>query len=66
MKQPASDPVMLYPLVFAPLLKERVWGGRKLADLYGKPVPLDRPIGESWEITDRPEGVSVIAYGPLA
>ncbi len=66
MKQPASDPVMLYPLVFAPLLKERVWGGRKLADLYGKPVPLDRPIGESWEITDRPEGVSVIADGPLA
>ncbi len=57
---------MLYPLVFAPLLKERVWGGRKLADLYGKPVPLDRPIGESWEITDRPEGVSVIADGPLA
>jgi len=57
---------MLYPLTFQPIFKERVWGGRRLAELYGKPLPLDVPIGESWEITDRPEGVSVIANGPLA
>ena len=57
---------MLYPLSFTPLPKERVWGGRNLATLYGKPLPPDRPFGESWEITDRPEGVSVIANGPLA
>jgi mannose-6-phosphate isomerase len=57
---------MLYPLTFTPLFKERVWGGRKLAELYGKALPPGVPIGESWEITDRPEGVSVIANGPLA
>src|SRR5262245_66566814 len=57
---------MLYPLTFLPIFKERVWGGRNLARLYQKPLPLEAPIGESWEITDRPEGVSVIANGPLA
>ena len=57
---------MLYPLTFHPIFKERVWGGRNLARLYQKPLPTVQPIGESWEITDRPEGVSVIANGPLA
>ncbi len=57
---------MLYPFTFHPIFKERVWGGRKLSELYGKPLPPGVPIGESWEITDRPEGVSVIANGPLA
>jgi mannose-6-phosphate isomerase len=57
---------MLYPLTFKPIFKERVWGGRRIAELYGKPLPPGVPIGESWEITDRPGDVSVIANGPLA
>src|SRR2546422_55932 len=57
---------MLYPLIFQPIFKERVWGGRNLERLYAKRLPPDVPIGESWEITDRPESVSVIANGPLA
>jgi len=57
---------MLYPLSFEPILMERVWGGRRLAELYHKELPPDVPIGESWEITDRPEGVSQIINGPLA
>jgi mannose-6-phosphate isomerase len=57
---------MLYPLTFRPIFKERVWGGRDLERLYGKPLPPGRPIGESWEISDRPGDVSVIANGPLA
>jgi len=57
---------MFYPLTFQPIFKERVWGGRNLERLYQKPLPPDQRIGESWEITDRPEGVSVIANGPLA
>jgi len=57
---------MLYPLTFQPIFKERVWGGRNLERLYEKPLPGGVPIGESWEMTDRPEGVSVIANGPLA
>ena len=57
---------MLYPLTFHPIFKERVWGGRNLERLYGKAIPPGVPIGESWEISDRPGDVSVIANGPLA
>jgi mannose-6-phosphate isomerase len=56
----------LYPLTFKPILKERVWGGRNLERLYHKPLPPGVPIGESWEISDRPGDASVIANGPLA
>ncbi|MGB8370536.1 MAG: type I phosphomannose isomerase catalytic subunit [Limisphaerales bacterium] len=57
---------MLYPLTFHPISKERVWGGREMERLYKKKLPAGRPIGESWEISDRPGDVSVIANGPLA
>lgn len=57
---------MLYPLKFRPIFKERVWGARNLERLYAKALPPSVPIGESWEITDRPGDVSVIANGPLA
>jgi mannose-6-phosphate isomerase len=57
---------MLYPLTFQPLFKERIWGGRHLERLYGKALPANVPIGESWEISDRPGDVSVITNGPLA
>lgn len=57
---------MLYPLTFRPVFKERLWGSRALESLYGKVLPANLPIGESWEVTDRPEGMSVIDRGPLA
>ena len=57
---------MLYPFVFQPRFKERVWGGRELARLYAKDIPAANPIGEAWEISDRPGDASVIANGPLA
>ena len=56
---------MLYPLLFQPIFKERVWGGREIQRLYGKILPPSKPIGESWEISDRPGDVGVIANGPL-
>jgi mannose-6-phosphate isomerase len=43
-----------------------VWGGRNLERLYHKNLPKGVPIGESWEISDRPDAVSQIANGPLA
>ena len=64
--QPGVETTMLYPLTFQPIFKERVWGGRELERLYHKPLPPGVPIGESWEISDRPGDVSVIANGPLA
>jgi mannose-6-phosphate isomerase len=57
---------MLPPLAFQPLFKERVWGGRRLESLFGKALPPGQPIGESWELCDRPGDVNVIAGGPLA
>ena len=57
---------MLYPLVFRPIFKDRIWGGRELERLYGKKIPVGQPTGESWEISDRPGDASVIANGPLA
>ena len=57
---------MLYPLTFHPIFKERVWGGRELETLYRKSLPAGKPIGESWEISDRPGDASVIRNGPLA
>jgi len=56
----------LYPLTFEPILKERIWGGRRLEELYGKALPTQAPVGESWEISDRPGDVSVVKNGPLA
>jgi mannose-6-phosphate isomerase len=57
----------MLPLIrFRPIFKERVWGGRNLERLYGKSLPPAVPIGESWEITDRPGDVSMIVDGPLA
>jgi mannose-6-phosphate isomerase len=54
------------PILFHPILKERVWGGHRLERCYGKSATPDRLIGESWEISDRPEGVNVIRNGPMA
>ncbi len=57
---------MLYPLSFKPIFQPRVWGGRSLARFYGKQLPERGPIGESWEISDRPDAANVIDHGPLA
>jgi mannose-6-phosphate isomerase len=56
----------LYPLTFQPIFKERIWGGRNLEALYRKALPSGVPIGESWEISDRPGDESVVTNGLLA
>lgn len=52
-------------LRFEPLYQERVWGGHALGTVFGRPLPPQRPIGESWEIVDRPEAQSVARSGPV-
>lgn len=46
-----------------PLYQDRVWGGRALESALDRALPPDRPIGESWEIVDRPEAQSVVSGG---
>jgi mannose-6-phosphate isomerase len=55
----------LGPITFKPIFVERIWGGQKLASFYGKHIPCDCPIGESWEIVDRAEAQSIVNAGPL-
>ena len=66
---------MLHPLKFRPRFVEKMWGGRKLQTVLGKPTPTGKLIGESWEIYDFPPGMvdnssnwisSEIANGSLA
>jgi mannose-6-phosphate isomerase len=47
----------LYPLKFRPRFVEKIWGGRKLQQIYGKNLPAGKQIGESWELYDFPPGV---------
>ncbi len=46
----------LAPFRLDPVLVERPWGGRRLAE-YGKALTADTPIGESWELCDLPQHV---------
>jgi mannose-6-phosphate isomerase len=55
----------LYPLLFEPVYKDYLWSGTRLAKRYPRAVPNGR-CAESWEVADRPEGMSVVKSGPLA
>ena len=58
----------LYPLAFAPILKERIWGGSMMREVLHREIASASgvPIGESWEISDRADAESVVVNGPLA
>ena len=55
----------LYPLQFAPILKERIWGGTKLQTVLNKPI-TSKITGESWELSTVEGDVSVVSNGNLA
>ena len=58
--------VPLYPLKFAPMFRQYLWGGRKLGDLLGKPIGDDDDFAESWELVDHGQDQSRVLNGPLA
>ena len=53
-------------LRFEPIFQARIWGGRRLESVFGRRLPETQPIGESWEIVDRPEAQSVVREGTWA
>jgi mannose-6-phosphate isomerase len=56
----------LYPLRFEPIFLYRLWGGRRLADFFGRSLPDDGPIGEAWVLSDRDDHPSRVLAGRLA
>jgi mannose-6-phosphate isomerase len=55
----------LQPLRFEPILRQYLWGGRRLAEL-GKTLGDGDHYAESWEIVDHGDDQSIVAAGPLA
>jgi len=55
---------MLYPIQFAPILKDKIWGGQKLKTELNK-ISNHNSIGESWEISDVEGDTSVVENGSL-
>ncbi|MCI0332650.1 MAG: class I mannose-6-phosphate isomerase [Planctomycetes bacterium] len=57
---------MSLPLLrFKPILREYLWGNRRLAEL-GKPLGDGNHYAESWEVVDHGIDQSIVADGPLA
>jgi mannose-6-phosphate isomerase len=55
----------IYPLVFTPVFRDYLWGGRNLEVKLGRLLPPGI-IAESWEISGHPSSPTVIINGPLA
>jgi len=60
---PGVSPDYQSPIAFAPIYQERVWGGRMLEKSFGRQLPTNTNVGESWECVDRPEARSVVRLG---
>ena len=58
--------MVVCPLVFQPIYKPRIWGGRRLVTLFDRSLPGDGPIGESWEVADLEDDQSVARAGDEA
>ncbi len=56
----------IYPLRFGPILRQYIWGGRRLGSELGKPIGDGGRFAESWEVCDHRNDQSVVAAGPLS
>jgi mannose-6-phosphate isomerase len=56
----------LYPLKFAPIFKDKIWGGNKLNSVLNKDFGQLSNCGESWEISGVDGNVSIVSNGYLA
>jgi mannose-6-phosphate isomerase len=56
-----------YPLVFQPVFRRYLWGGRNLGEKLHKPIGNEgSDWAESWEVVDHGADQSVVALGPHA
>jgi mannose-6-phosphate isomerase len=62
---------MPYPLRLRPIYKSVMWGGRRMETHLGRRLPVEDPVGESWELADFDDPAtgktysSTIDNGPL-
>ncbi|MBC8006063.1 MAG: class I mannose-6-phosphate isomerase [Verrucomicrobia bacterium] len=55
----------LYPLKFAPIYKDKIWGGNKIKTVLNKDFGDLPNCGESWELSGVEANVSVVTNGYL-
>lgn len=52
----------LYPLILDPAYKDYIWGGDRIPALFHRQLPPGI-YAESWELSDRHEGMGIVANG---
>lgn len=57
---------MLYPFKFKPILKEKIWGGKRLSTVLGHDIQAMEQCGESWEVSGIVGDESEVVNGFLA
>jgi len=57
-------PAPLYPFILDPAYKDYIWGGDRIPHLFHRELPPGI-YAESWELSDRPEGMGIVANGEL-
>ncbi len=57
--------MILYPLKFTPIFKDKIWGNNKLRTYLKKDTGNITKCGESWELSGVPGNISVVSEGKL-
>jgi mannose-6-phosphate isomerase len=60
-----TENLMMDPIVFEPYFRPQVWGGRRLEQYLGRPLPAAGAFGEAWVLSAQSLHVSRVAEGPL-
>ena len=54
-----------FPIRFCPVYQTYLWGGTHLKTRLGRTGAPEGIVAESWEISDRDDGMGIVAEGPL-
>ncbi|MDR0385037.1 MAG: class I mannose-6-phosphate isomerase [Prevotellaceae bacterium] len=57
--------MVLYPLKFRCIYREKVWGGDKLYSVFDRVIDREKIVGESWELSSMGNNLSVVSNGFL-
>lgn len=54
----------MQPFRFHSIYQPRIWGGQSMRTMLGRELPdRETAYGEAWEISDRPEAMSIVKDG---